>query len=317
MKRLCILLLGVLFFASSCESESIETLKPLNVISLGDGISIENKVLKFKDNESYLLAQEKMIHDPKFIAALDQKLKVNGFKSLNTFYENVDRKSIEQILISNTVSESLNAYFRIVKEDSENYELLESIKGNWLRVILNEERTFSIGELDYTFYHDKTLVRDNHNKNTPKVTSFATENTRNLRSINNDSNDEEYTHEGRKFRVKVIIYTGARTSYPGAGGSITVFAGESDMKIKHQRRTAFTWWEYDAPELRIAGNCNSWIPTSSGIGYYGIIYSDSGIKQNTSHETLIAGVLATSINATGTAKCLDGVTRTVSASESI
>ena len=136
-----------------------------------------------------------------------------------------------------------------------------------------------------------------------------------MRSISSSSNDNDYQHEGRNYRLKININT--PSSVYMASWGFNVFLGITEVELKHQRRTLWTWWQFDTNELSLATNSNGWGPNPQNPGGpwgWFNYYNETGIVTNTSRIFQVGPDIRW-LNSTGTGKCVDGNSRTVSVSD--
>ena len=130
------------------------------------------------------------------------------------------------------------------------------------------------------------------------------------------SNDVNYEASGNIYRLKININTPGR-AYLAQWG-FNIFFGVTEVELRHQRRTLWTWWQFDTSELSLETHTNGWGPNrqnpSLPYGWYDY-FDTTGIRYNASRITQYGPDIRW-INSTGIVKCIDGVTRIVSAGES-
>ncbi|MFT6204028.1 MAG: hypothetical protein ACI9V1_002702 [Spirosomataceae bacterium] len=311
-----------MFFVASCDKGEQFNIRPENATVISDDMSIENGVLKFTSKDSYNRVLESIKMDTKEFDVLKNLLLKNGFEPLEMLYSNLDEKTINPILETQletqVVPDNLKSYLKIIPLNDNEFELVETVSGSWLKLILNKNLNFAIGDGLLTINDGEITLIENYKRPTSSKYSYKimeSSNERNLRSISSSSNDNDYSTGGRNYRLQININT-PNSVYLATWG-FNVFLGTTEVELKHQRRTLWTWWQFDTSELSLATSNNGWGPNrqnpSLPYGWYD--YFDTlGPILNTSRIIQVGPDLRW-LNSTGTAKCIDGQTRTVSASD--
>ena len=146
MKQLCIILVGIMVFMGSCEKGEQFNIRPENSTIISDDMSIENGLLKFTSKESYNRVLESIKKDSKEFDVLRKLLLKNGFEPLEMLYSSLDEKTINPILETRIVPDNLKSYLKIIPLNDNDFELVETISGSWLKLILNKNLSFVIGD---------------------------------------------------------------------------------------------------------------------------------------------------------------------------
>ena len=319
MRKLFVLLLLTVFAFTSCDKGEQFNMRPENITPITEEISIENGVLRFKTIDAYNDVLEKIKKDSKEFEKFRKILLSNGFEPLEMVYANLDEKTVQKILETQVVPDNLKAYLQITAINDKEFELNETIQSSWLKLILNKNLNFSIGDGLLTIQGGEITLVDNYKRATSSKYTYKIENSMEdskKARTSSVSNDVSYEASGNIYRLKININTPGR-AYLAQWG-FNIFFGVTEVELRHQRRTLWTWWQFDTSELSLETHTNGWGPNrqnpSLPYGWYDY-FDTTGIRYNASRITQYGPDIRW-INSTGIVKCIDGVTRIVSAGES-
>lgn len=268
---------------SSCEKEGKFPLGfESSITTVTSDISIVNGVLTFKSFDAYSNILKSIKDNPLEYEKLRKLLLLHGFEPVEMVYSNLDEKIIDPILKSRIIPDHLKPYLKLEPLGNDQFELVETVQGRWLNLILNKDLNFAIGKGLLTVNGDHIIFIDNYTSPTATESKHRINEGSRLKTAN-ISNDTDYEHGGRNYRIKINLRTPDRVYLPTWG--FNVFLGLTEIELRHQRRTLGIWWQFDTNSLEILTNSNGWGPNpqnpSGPYGWFDYQNSTGGIS-NTS-----------------------------------
>jgi hypothetical protein len=198
MKRLCIILVGVMFFVASCEKSGVETTKN-NVQATNKEYELPFFKAEFKDGLLYFQSLKEFGQTLSFLEKNKASKVEDNFPSFKSFYSK--RLSLEQAEKKPTQN-LFEKFFKEVTVDGEG-RVVSKIGDDFLEKILNEDAEFIIGN-ELHKISDGKLIKRGFTSNEKfkevsvvkhEITNLISTSNKNARSIQGGG---EYDCSGRK-----------------------------------------------------------------------------------------------------------------------